>query len=359
MLARAAGAALTMALAAFAGLSCGGPSSQEAPPNPDLQGGPVSEAAARRVAEEAATGLRGRSPEVEKAFVEKGVALLAHRDAAARAAAAEDLGQLGRRAAAGLLLRALADPKPTVRAAAAAALGAVGDSSAAEALAECLKDPSPMVRAASAGALGAIGGRESTGLVATSQPADGAGGPPASARSGAIAALLKDPDASVRREAAKALGLLRDANAVDPLGRAATGDSDIQTRTAAAAALGRIAALARVAATETPPDANACITYLVQSLSDDAPLVRHAAAGALGAIGDRRATSALIARLKDRHPAVRAAAAFALGRIADPASAAALQDSIRTDPDESVREAAQEALRGIRPQGAGHPAEGS
>jgi HEAT repeat protein len=102
-----------------------------------------------------------------------------------------------------------------------------------------------------------------------------------------------------------------------------------------------------------PPDANACISYLVRSLSDDAALVRHAAAGALGAIGDRAATAALIARLKDRHPAVRAAAVFALGRIADPAAAAALQDSIRTDPDESVRAAAAEAakkLQGVQTQ---------
>ena len=345
-IAQAATAAL--ALCAFGGLSCAALPTDEARPDPLLEGGPVSEPVARRLAEGAAAGLGRRPPEVEKAFIERGVALLAHRDEPNRAAAAADLGELGRKAAAGLLIRALSDPMPAVRSAAAAALGNVGDSSAAGPLAERLRDISPMVRSSAAGALGQIAGRSAADNVVATQPAAGTLSPSAAAQAETMIGLLKGPDASGRREAAKALGFLRDANAVDPLGRAATGDTDPLTRAAAAASLGRIAAMGRVAAAGARPDANACISHLVKSLSDDASLVRHAAAGALGAIGDRRAVPSLVARLKDDHPAVRAAAAFALGRIADPASAAALADSARTDPDESVRDLAKEALRGLQ-----------
>jgi hypothetical protein len=83
------------------GISCQNTSPAPAPtPAADLEGGPVSEAEARRIAEESAGGLPGASPELRNAFVEKTVTLLAHRDAEARVSAAEDLGRLGRKAAA-------------------------------------------------------------------------------------------------------------------------------------------------------------------------------------------------------------------------------------------------------------------
>ena len=97
---------------------------------------------------------------------------------------------------------------------------------------------------------------------------------------------------------------------------------------------------------------------LEKALGDEAPLVRHAAVGALGAIGDRQAVPAIIARLKDPHAVVRAAAAFALGRLGDPSAAAALRDAAQTDPDSSVRSMAGEALRKLPPAQTGQAAEG-
>ena len=44
-------------------------------PNPALSGGPIAEPEARRLAEAAAGELGGTSPEMQKAFVEKAVAL--------------------------------------------------------------------------------------------------------------------------------------------------------------------------------------------------------------------------------------------------------------------------------------------
>jgi HEAT repeat protein len=342
--ARAALAAGACILLACAALACNPARVQsEAAPNPDLQGGPMSEAEARQLAQEAAEGLRSPEPELKDAFIAKVVTMLAHRAAAARSAAAEDLGGLARNAASGPLLKALADPDRAVRAAAARALGAAGDAGAAPALVACLKDPSPTVRAASAAALGALASRETARGGGAPTSRDGAGAPPRFAGA-PLLVLLDDPEPAVRKEAAVTLGILMGASAVPRLGQTATTDADVPVRAAAAAALGRIGA----------PDGAAS---LAKALQDEAPLVRHAAAGAMGAVGDRSVAppevaqscaAALVERLKDRHAAVRAAAAHALGRIGGPAAASALRESARGDPDESVRSAAAEALGKIQ-----------
>ncbi|MEU8575335.1 HEAT repeat domain-containing protein [Streptomyces asoensis] len=64
----------------------------------------------------------------------------------------------------------------------------------------------------------------------------------------------------------------------------------------------------------------------------------------LGLIKDRRAVPALSAALDDPAPMVRAAAAAALGRIGEPAAVAALGGTVRGDPSGRVVAAAAEAL---------------
>jgi len=56
---------------------------------------------------------------------------------------------------------------------------------------------------------------------------------------------------------------------------------------------------------------------LVKTLASPAAVARRNAAWALGALGDRRAVTALVGSLKDGDARVRAQAAWALGAIAD------------------------------------------
>jgi len=89
---------------------------------------------------------------------------------------------------------------------------------------------------------------------------------------------------------------------------------------------------------------------LIEALTDPSPAVRVAAANALGAIGDRQATQALLPLLRDRHnEQARTAAINALGKLQD---ASAVDDLLEIANDESdvwaVRKASVEALGEIR-----------
>jgi len=112
---------------------------------------------------------------------------------------------------------------------------------------------------------------------------------------------LKDSDLFVRRSAAKALGRIGNALAVDPLIAALKSD-DAEVRRLAAEALGRIgSALA--------------VDPLIAALKSDDAEVRRLAAEALGRIGSALAVDPLIAILKDNDVNVLESAAEALGRI--------------------------------------------
>ena len=87
-----------------------------------------------------------------------------------------------------------------------------------------------------------------------------------------VTSLLADADAGVRREAAYTLGWLRDKSSIAQLAPLATGDASPLVRKAAAWALGRIG----VAGDSTGTAA------LTAALSDADPLVRSIARGALG-----------------------------------------------------------------------------
>jgi HEAT repeat protein len=120
-----------------------------------------------------------------------------------------------------------------------------------------------------------------------------------------LCAALKDDSAIARRNAATALGKIKDTSAVEPL-IATLKDEDLIVRRNAAAALGQI------------KDARAA-EPLIAALKDKSSIVRRDAAIALGQIKDACAVESLIAVLKDKDAIVRANAATALGEIGKPA----------------------------------------
>ena len=108
-------------------------------------------------------------------------------------------------------------------------------------------------------------------------------------------------------------------------------------RQSAAEALTRLAAQPAIDGVPSPgPEAAAALLDLLQS--DDAPLVRRAAALALGHLGDPAARDALEASQTDSYedPLVRDAAGEALGRLRrlEPAQEAALPDNSVEQPVE-------------------------
>jgi HEAT repeat protein len=97
-------------------------------------------------------------------------------------------------------------------------------------------------------------------------------------------------------------------------------------------------------------EAQAATGKLLARLKDEHPLVRQAAADALGQLQSIEAVEALIELLHDPSLDIRRSAAVALGKIGPPASKAseALGKAV-TDLDEDVRLAATVALGQIGP----------
>lgn len=91
----------------------------------------------------------------------------------------------------------------------------------------------------------------------------------------------------------------------------------------------------------------AAVPELIEALSDQNAAVRREAAAALGAIKDRRAAGALVKALGDADVNVRFQAAYALGEIKAPAAAEALLAALG-DPEWCVRDQAAWALRELR-----------
>jgi HEAT repeat protein len=207
-----------------------------------------------------------------------------------RAAAARSLGAIGKQEAIFPLMLAAGDREPAVRAAAVAALGELASQlrdhpgiyrpigGEAQTLIKRLSDDASPVRAAAARAIGKI--------MYNDAKTD-------------VAALLKDADADVRREAAETL-----------------------------------------AAVSPPAEAWPALYDLVQHDRTD---VRIAAAKALlWAGGDPKATELLRQAAGDPEPGLRAAAVRSLGYVRGPQTLDAVLDAL-DDPQESVRAAAVEA----------------
>jgi len=120
-----------------------------------------------------------------------------------------------------------------------------------------------------------------------------------------LCAALKDNSAIARRNAATALGKIKDASAVEPL-IAILKDEDLIVRRNAVTALGQIKDMRAV-------------EPLIAVLKDKNSIVRRNAAIALGQIQDARAVESLIYALKDGDAIVRTNAVTALGEIGKPA----------------------------------------
>jgi HEAT repeat protein len=222
------------------------------------------------------------------------------------------LGNLRDPSSAGTLIDALSDKSSAVRIAAANALGAIGDQRASKALVTLLKDQQDeQARIAAVNAIAKIKAPE------------------------AVTDLLEiannESDTwSVRKASVEALGEIRDARAVDSLVNTLN-DQYATVREASALALGKIGS-------------NQATVHLLATL-DTSSLwaLRVAAANALGAIRDRRATAPLSHILKDRYAAVREAAAGALGRLRDPGAVDPLLGAL-DDPNANVQESVMRAL---------------
>lgn len=212
-------------------------------------------------------------------------------------------------------------PTWSERAHAAEVLGLVGVPSAVPALVASLRDPHEdvaSVKAAAATALARIQAEEAIPL---------------------LVAELRVTDAGSSPRVAEALTRFG-APAVPPLVELLRDEEHPQAAVWAARILGRIGDTAA-----TVP--------LLERLYDRVDTVRMAATEALGVLGDRRATQALLrAALSDPMPQVRAHAAGAIGRMGAEASIDVLVAAL-ADPDYGTRVRALEALEMIRPDDTG------
>jgi HEAT repeat protein len=134
----------------------------------------------------------------------------------------------------------------------------------------------------------------------------------------------------VRRSAARALGGIRDAQAIEsPV--AALGDRGDGGWIREEAKR----ALARYGSEAVPP--------LIEALKDDDERVRHGAAQALGRIGDPKAVEPLMAAVRDEDRWVRLEATRALGAIGDTRAVEALIDILGHE-DRGARHTAAQSL---------------
>ena len=154
----------------------------------------------------------------------------------------------------------------------------------------------------------------------------------------AIIPKLEDKNGDVREGAAGALGMIGDANAVDPLTATLLKNDEIEVvRTRAAGALGMIG--------DAKGDAKA-VEALIEVLSNanEIEAVRKEAIEALGKIGNPKAVEPLISALKDEDGNVRWKAVDALGMIGGAKAAEALIRKAADDEYEPVNYSTAEAL---------------
>jgi HEAT repeat protein len=278
------------------------------------------------------------APAAAEPSVEDLARQLASSDAKARQAAADQLADLGRRAAPATpaLAKALASDDADTRWRAARALAEIGSgaASAAEAITGKLNDREPLVRAHAARALGSIG----------------------AAGDSAVPKLVEtaaDEDARVRRAAIGSLIRLNaDRAVVVPLFRKALEDAEPSVLMPALHQLTEMGdqavplleeALksenarywALLALADMGPKAAAAADGITAALGDEKPEIRMQAAMALGAIGAeaRTAGPALVKALDDEQPSVRYGAAYALGKVGDRRAGAALQKTAASDDE--------------------------
>lgn len=291
-----------------------------------------------------------------------------------RSDAASALGNLRDARAVEPLIAAIRDPDWGVRNSAIRALGELGDPMAIQPLIEILKEDPCWVTASALKNLGwcphmdSISAHYWIGL-SDFQQCVSIGAPAVDP----LVVALNDNDWKRRKEAANALGQIKDPRAVDFLIPALLNDAEGVVRSEAAEALGTIGDpkavthlivalqqenthVATHKSTNTLVYASAlsklgspAVEPLIAILGDLRydPELRHESARALGDIADPGSIQPLITALKDASGYVREAAARALGKIRDPSAVEPLT-AILMDSEDRASEMAADALGEIR-----------
>ncbi|QUW00105.1 HEAT repeat domain-containing protein [Chloracidobacterium sp. MS 40/45] len=225
----------------------------------------------------------------------------------ARVTLALQLGQLGDLRAFDLLRQAFLSGDEATRCAAAEALGRLHDARAVELLLDALDDDGPRVRSAAAASLARLGMTPKR-----------------------LVAALDAPNSTLRIEALRLLGRLRDISALPAIAAQAREGEPLPVRLAAVAALGHL------------HHAEA-VPVLVRLLSAREPAMRMHVVSALGESGDARAVAALLPLLRDPDAAVVGKVITALSRTKAPSAVTPLLAALQ-HPDWRVRAAVARSL---------------
>jgi HEAT repeat protein/cyclophilin family peptidyl-prolyl cis-trans isomerase len=272
-----------------------------------------------------AFAAKGLGPLKNRSAVPALLPLVTNADRAVAIEAMRSLGRIGDPAAAPALLKIVQTPKgdPNLRLEAVSALGGVGGPGVGgalgvvDALLDTLADSSPPIRAAAIRALAQL---DPGGFVTI------------------LSGLDPDPHWSVRAALATVLGTLAPEAGLPRL-KSMLGDSDRRVIPAVLASLARLHA----------PDAPA---VMLDRLKDDDPVIRAAAANALGELKPPEGAAALAEayRLGQRDVTYVARAA-ALGALAayGPTGAVPVLNTALADKDWAVRVRAAALLKGLDP----------
>jgi HEAT repeat protein len=237
-----------------------------------------------------------------------------------RERAAQRLGKLRQPRALKALIAALEDEDAEVAYAAADAIGAIGDRRAVEPLLALLMKPNPGRRPSAA--------RHALDLVDPGWEGSDQG------RQAVVvlSAALRDPDATVRRDAVESLYMVGGgALALEPLLATALQDEVATIRTEAWDSLAVLDGIRGVPAPQP----------LIAALHDQSADVRKSAVRVLRRIHDARSVPDLAAALSDDDQFVVREAAQALVAIGGAASVGPLISALSDDDQDTVREAAQ------------------
>jgi len=275
-------------------------------------------------------------------------ALENHEYWAPRKNAAEYLGDRGATEAIPSLLKALKDPQEEVQKAAAEALTKVGDERLFESLIKNLSNPRPHVREYSAYVLGQLAkGKERREIPDVIKALEGLAkdedglvrdqvyyalyeiGAPSS--KSIFLAGIKDPEPSVRRHSANALGKLKGPGAEDALVNAYETETNQETKQAMSTALGAFGS-------------EKALTALVSTMDKAPPMERVKITDRLAESGSQEAVDLMCDLVRtDSSPMVRARAAEGLLMAKNPSSIHALSMALN-DKVASVKIPASKAL---------------
>jgi HEAT repeat protein len=222
------------------------------------------------------------------------------------------------------LLEALKDDDPEIRYWAADALGKAGVTAAVPQLIAALRDPYDAVRMSACVALGDLRAREALpeliGLVTGRIP-----------RGKGYRLFIPEDVGAVQWMAARAMGKIGAAEAVDPLIQALPGSGG-DLGVYIAEALGDLG------------DRRAVPALIAEARRRSEPALRSVLE-ALGRLGDLSAVPVLLDLLRNGQEDARYAAAVALGRLRGAPAATDLKRAAESDPQPYVREAAARALK--------------